>query len=111
MEAVNILLHSDSINDRFLLNMLRKRQLDKNSVNVVTAVQISHKREQLFLASRSSQSVHFGMEAQFYAGFLFIADIDLRSRIFTDKHDSKTGLHAAFGQLFNLLGNVNTNFV
>ncbi|MNL49212.1 hypothetical protein D3C87_1721280 [compost metagenome] len=51
------------------------------------------------------------METELGTGLLFIAHVDLGSRIFTDQHNSKTRLYAPLGQLGNFPGNVDTNFV
>ncbi|MNN44578.1 hypothetical protein D3C81_1588740 [compost metagenome] len=111
MEAVHIFFYSDGINYSLLVNVLRKRKLNQNPVNFIPAVQFGHERQQFLLACRSIQSVDFRMETELGTGLLFIAHIDLGSRIFTDQHNSKTRLYAPFGQLGNFPGNVNTNFV
>ena len=42
VETINILFNGDGIQDSFFVNMLRKRQLDQNAVNIGISVQISN---------------------------------------------------------------------
>ncbi|MNP42667.1 hypothetical protein D3C76_1364490 [compost metagenome] len=77
MKSIHIFFNSNCINNCFFVNMLRKRKLYKNTVNILLLVQLVHQRKKIALGSGLRQTMHLGIVTQIMTRLLFVANIHL----------------------------------
>ncbi len=94
MQAIDILLRPDRLNDRIRIQMLRQRQLHENAVDGRIVVQRGHQGSQLFLRRLRRQRVLDGLEAALLGHLALGVHIGVAGRIVADDDDRKPGLHA-----------------
>ena len=81
MEAVYILFRQDGSQDGLVVNLLWQRQLNQNSVDAGIFIQALYQIEQLLLGGLLRHGDDLRKDADLAAGFVFVADIHLRSAV------------------------------
>jgi hypothetical protein len=95
VETVDILLGIDRGEHGFGIDLLGKRKLHQNSVDGRIGTQTANQREQLLAGGGVGEPMIDGSDARFGAPPTLVSDVDLRSRVLADQHDSEAGGHAA----------------
>src|SRR5438270_2195432 len=98
MEAVYIFFRTHRQQNAFRIDLLGKRELDENTVDLVTPVQVVDQLEQLVRADVIFRRELLAVDAQLFAGFYLVANVDLRTRIVADQNDRQSRPGACLGE-------------
>jgi len=99
MEAVNIFLGRDGVEEGLGVNLLGQRKLDEDAVDVVAGVELGDEGEHLGGGDGVGRGDEVAEDAQFLAGFDFAADVNLRGGHVADEDGGEAGTDAAGGEL------------
>src|ERR1043165_4539396 len=89
MKAVDVLLRRYVHQNLLRADVRRQRQLDENAVDIAVAVELVDERQQFALGDRRRKQVLLRANADFFARFLFILDVEVRSWVVADKHHAE----------------------
>ena len=87
MEAIDVLLRIDRVDDGGRVEARGKRELNEDSVDVGVGGERLHAREQLGLRGRRGQANHAAAQARLVRRLFLVSHVDLARRIFSDQHD------------------------
>ena len=89
MEAVDVFIRRDALENFDVIDPCRQGQLNQNTVDGLIGIQGVDKLQQLGFAGGFREIVRAGDEAHFFTCFALAADINLRGRVATDQHDGQ----------------------
>ena len=95
MEAVDILLGTDRIQDPKRVDLRRQRQLDQNAVDPVVRVQRLDQRQKFRLADPLAETMLEAPHAGLFGRLPLVPDIDAAGRVVADEDDREAGRRAA----------------
>ena len=98
MESVHVLSRVERLDDRALINVLRRRRLHEDAVDRGVVVQGAHDIEELRLRGVVRQRVLHAVHPEFRGGLFLAAHIRVRRRIVADHDNREPRLHAASGE-------------
>ena len=87
VEAVNVFVRRNALEDFDIINAGGKRQLNQDAINSLIGIQRVDKFQQLRFAGGFREIVRAGDEAYLFTRFALAADINLRCRVAADQHD------------------------
>src|SRR5215204_5230746 len=93
MKTVDIFVWRDRIENSFRMNMRRQWQLHEDAMHMFVLVELMYERQQLSFQYRRRKKMLEGFNPDIFAGFLFIAHIDVRRRVIAHQHHSQPGRH------------------
>ena len=102
MEAVDVLVRRDRLEQPLGIDVLRQGQLDQDAVDVVARVQLGDQRQHLVSRNALGRRQHLAEDTQFPAGLYLAANVDLRCRHLADENDRETRNDAARRQSLHL---------
>lgn len=91
MEAVDVFIRRDALENFDVIDPCRQGQLNQNTVDGLIGIQSVDKLQQLGFAGGFREIVRAGDEAHFFTCFALAADINLRGRVAADQHDGQPG--------------------
>ena len=100
MEGINVFFRRNAGKGFFAVKTFRKRHLEKDSVDINSCGIGIEDIFQHLLGDILRKGHNFACNADFLAGFCLVADINLRSRVFTNKNNRKGGSSFCFGDHF-----------
>jgi hypothetical protein len=110
MEAVDILLHGDRVQNARNLEPRRQRKLNENAMNVGTAVEFLDLVNHDLRIDVQREVETKRCDPDVGAGPDLVADIDLRRRVRSDEDDREAGRRAALGDdVFHALAALRAN--
>ena len=89
MEAVDVFIRRDALENFDVIDPCRQGQLNQNTVDGLIGIQSVDKLQQLGFAGGFREIVRAGDEAHFFTCFALAADINLRGRVAADQHDGQ----------------------
>src|SRR5688572_33508537 len=89
MKTVDVLFRIDRFQDLTVIDLRRKRKLNKNPVDIIAFVQRPHQLEQLRMFDRGRKMVVYGGKAEFFGGFDLVSDVDRGCRIIAHPNDGQ----------------------
>ena len=105
MKSIHVFFRRHRQQHALGINLRRKRQLHQDAVNLRALIQIADHRQQLFGGDGIAGRDGFAVNAQTLAGFRFIANVNLGSRIASREDGSQAGPQALRGQRADFLRN------
>ena len=93
MEPVHVLPGIDGLDDRSLVDMVGKRELHQDSVDLGVGVELPDQRQELVLGSLVREGVLPGMDSHVPGGAVLHTDVHLGSRVFTHQHRRQPRRH------------------
>ena len=99
MESVYILLWIDRADHLVFIDMCRQRKLDKNTIYILSAIQFTDQRKELFFCSFLRQLIRKGSDPDIFTALLFISYIHGRSRIVANLNHSQGNFRSLRFQL------------
>ena len=99
MKAIYVLLRLDPFRNRSLVEVVRKRQLNEDPVDVLVCVQLIHDAEQLLLCDIRRRPNVARQDSRLLAGLRLHPYVHLRSGVLTDENDPETRLDSLSGEL------------
>ena len=84
MEAVDVLLGGDSLQDLAAVNLGGEGQLHENSVNAVSRIEIVDKLDEFSGRRLRRRSYRFAIDTHLAAGFDLVANVDFRGGVVSD---------------------------
>ena len=97
MQAVDVLLRSDRVDRRVLVESIGQRELEQDRVNARVAVDLAEGRQQPLLRAPLGEQVVARRDADLVGRPLLAADVDLRRREIADQHHGERGGAAGLG--------------
>ena len=97
VEAVDVLLRVDPVEDVARRQARGQRQLDEDAVDPRVGVELVEERQEVGRGGRRRQDVAEAGEAGLGAGAGLRADVDPRCRVVADQNDGETGRPAGAG--------------
>ena len=85
MEAVDVLVGSDCLEETLGVDVLRQRKLDEDAVDVVAGVELGDEGEHLVGGDALGRRDHLAEDAELAAGLYLAANVDLRGGNLADK--------------------------
>ena len=101
MKSVDILARVDGEGDRVLVDVLRGRGLDEDTVDGGIGVEFGHEFQDLVLSGGGGKLELARMHPEGRAGTVLVADVGLGGGILTDEHHGQTGGDAPCLEGFN----------
>ena len=105
MKTVHVFLWCHRLQQSLRIHLRGKRQLQQNSVNVLTLVQGGDQRQHLFRSHRIGWRNQVAGKPQLGAGFHLAANIDLRGGDISNEHSRQPWTNTLFSQPSDLGGN------
>jgi hypothetical protein len=91
MKAVHIFGGVDREENFFGIDVRRERKLDEDAVDFVARIETSDEGEEFFGGGVLRGGVLLAVDADFFAGFDFAADVNFGSGIVADEDDGEAG--------------------
>src|SRR6266567_3058766 len=95
MEAVHVFGGINGFQDALGIHLRRKRELDKNTVNIVVAIEVFDDGEQIKSADCGGRCEQRAGDAEMFASRDFAFHVELRGGIFAYKDGSKSGANTS----------------
>ena len=96
VKSVNVLFWVDRLDDRLVVKVFGKRELNKNTVNLFSGVQRVYQLKQLLLRRILGKSVFLRNKSDSFTGFLLVVNINARGGVAADYNHRKNGGYIIF---------------
>lgn len=111
MEAVDVFRRINGFKDAFGIDLRRKWELDKDTVDIVVVVEVDDELKHVVGGSTGRRAMKPVSHAELFAGSDFAFDVNVRRGILADENCGETGTNALGVKVGNILFELGKNFV